>query len=213
MRFFAGMHVPRCHVNTTLSNTIFSREYQLFACWLKMFFWIRVAKSMLSVHLVLEICGLKVVISFNFAPSAPHVKRRIKSCEPRAAAANLSMAAPKTLSALLKLPLVADEDNLILDVNPQFEALNAAMTEQMTKLGHQIAAIGRTQQQRSRPSYRRPQQQRNGTSPGKFFKPAKSPSRPPQQQQQQQQQRRSNSRSPSRNNCSKCGYDTCRLSK
>ena len=121
---------------------------------------------------------------------------------------HLSMAAPKTLSALLKLPLVADEDNLISDVNPQFEVLNAAMTEQMTKLGNQIAAIGRTQQQRSRPSYRRPQQQqRNGTSPGKFFKPAKSPSRPP---QQQQQQRRSNSRSPSRNNCSKCGYDTCR---
>ena len=90
MRFFAGMHVPRCHVNTTLSNTIFSREYQLFACWLKMFFWIRVEKSMLSVHLVLEICGLKVVVSFNFAPSAPHVKRRVKSCEPRAAAASLS---------------------------------------------------------------------------------------------------------------------------
>ena len=87
MRFFAGMHLPRCHVNTTLSNTIFSREYQRFACWLKMFFWIRVAKSMLSVHLVLEICGLKVVVSFNFAPSAPHVKRRVKSCEPRAAAA------------------------------------------------------------------------------------------------------------------------------
>ena len=87
MRFFAGMHVPRCHVNTTLSNTIFSREYQLFACWLKMFFWIRVEKSMLSVHFVLEICGLKVVVSFNFAPSAPHVKRRVKSCEPRAAAA------------------------------------------------------------------------------------------------------------------------------
>ena len=42
---------------------------------------------MLSVHLVLEICGLKVVVSFNFAPSAPHVKRRVKSCEPRAAAA------------------------------------------------------------------------------------------------------------------------------
>ena len=90
MRFFAGMHVPRCHVNTTLSNTIFSREYQLFACWLKMFFWIRVEKSMLSVHLVLEICGLKVVVSFNFAPSAPHVKRRVKSCEPRAAAATVS---------------------------------------------------------------------------------------------------------------------------
>ena len=121
---------------------------------------------------------------------------------------HLSMAAPKTLSALLKLPLVADEDNLISDVNPQFEALNAAMTEQMAKLGHQIAAIGRNQQQRSRPSNRRPQQQRNGTSPGKFFKPAKSPSRPP--QQQQQPQRRSNSRSPSRTNCSKCGYDTCR---
>ena len=89
MRFFAGMHVPRCHVNTTLCNTIFSREYQLFACWLKMFFWIRVEKSMLSVHLVLEICGLKVVVSFNFAPSAPHVKRRVKSCEPRAAAATV----------------------------------------------------------------------------------------------------------------------------
>ena len=42
---------------------------------------------MLSVHLVLEIYGLKVVVSFNFAPSAPHVKRRVKSCEPRAAAA------------------------------------------------------------------------------------------------------------------------------
>ena len=91
MRFFAGMHVPRCHVNTTLSNTIFSREYQLFACWLKMFFWIRVAKSMLSVHLVLEICGLKVVVSFNFAPSAPHVKQRVKSCEPRAAAASIGL--------------------------------------------------------------------------------------------------------------------------
>ena len=44
---------------------------------------------MLSVHLVLEICGLKVVVSFNFAPSAPHVKRRVKSCEPRAAAATV----------------------------------------------------------------------------------------------------------------------------
>ena len=42
---------------------------------------------MLSVHLVLEICCLKVVVSFNFAPRAPHVKRRVKSCEPRAAAA------------------------------------------------------------------------------------------------------------------------------
>ena len=42
---------------------------------------------MLSVHLVLEICGLKLVVSFNFAPSAPHVKQRVKSCEPRAAAA------------------------------------------------------------------------------------------------------------------------------
>ena len=81
--FFAGMHVPRCHVNTTLSNTIFSREYQIFACWLKIFFWIRVEKFMFSVRLVLEICGLKVVVSFNFAPSAPHVKRRIKSCDPR----------------------------------------------------------------------------------------------------------------------------------
>ena len=56
-----------------------------------MFFWIRVEKSMLSVHLVLEICGLKVVVSFNFAPSAPHVKRRVKSCEPRAAAANCGL--------------------------------------------------------------------------------------------------------------------------
>ena len=87
MRFFAGMHVPRCDVNTLLSNTIFSREYQLFACWLKMFFWILVEKFMLSVRFVLEICGLKVVVSFNFALSAPHVKRRVKSCEPSAAAA------------------------------------------------------------------------------------------------------------------------------
>ena len=87
MRFFAGMHVPRWHVNTTPSNTIFSREYQHFACWLKMFFWIRVEKFMLSVRLVLEICGIKVVVSFNFALSAPHVKRRVKSCEPSAAAA------------------------------------------------------------------------------------------------------------------------------
>ena len=54
-----------------------------------MFFWIRVEKSMLSVYLVLEIYGLKVVVSFNFAPSAPHVKRRVKSCEPRAAAATI----------------------------------------------------------------------------------------------------------------------------
>ena len=52
-----------------------------------MFFWIRVEKFMLSVRLVLEICGLKVVASFNFALSAPHVKRRIKSCEPSAVAA------------------------------------------------------------------------------------------------------------------------------
>ena len=42
---------------------------------------------MLSVRLVLEICGIKVVVSFNFALSAPHVKRRVKSCEPSAAAA------------------------------------------------------------------------------------------------------------------------------
>ena len=94
------MHVPRCHVNTTLSNTIFSREYQLFACWLKMFFWIRVEKSMLSVHLVLEICGLKVVVSFNFAPSAPHVKRRVKSCEPRAAAATYNLGHSFNMSSL-----------------------------------------------------------------------------------------------------------------
>ena len=52
-----------------------------------MFFWIRVEKFMLSVHLVLEICGLKVVVSFNFALSAPHVKRRVKSCEPSTATA------------------------------------------------------------------------------------------------------------------------------
>ena len=91
MRFFAGMHVPRWHVNTTPSNTIFSREYQLFACWLKMFFWIRVEKFMLSVRLVLEICCIKVVVSFNFALSAPHVKRRVKSCEPSAAAATISL--------------------------------------------------------------------------------------------------------------------------
>ena len=90
MRFFAVMHVPRCHVNTTLSNTIFSREYQLFACWLKMLFWIRVEKFMLSVHLVLEICGLKTVGSFNFALSAPHVKRRVKSCESSAAAVTIA---------------------------------------------------------------------------------------------------------------------------
>ena len=91
MRFFAGMHVPRWHVNTTPSNTIFSHEYQHFACWLKMFFWIRVEKFMLSVRLVLEICGIKVVVSFNFALSAPHVKRRVKSREPSAAAAITSM--------------------------------------------------------------------------------------------------------------------------
>ena len=42
---------------------------------------------MLSVSLALEICGLKVGVSFNFALSAPHVKRRVKSCEPSAAAA------------------------------------------------------------------------------------------------------------------------------
>ena len=52
-----------------------------------MFFWIRVEKFMLSVRLVLEICGIKVVVSFNFALSAPHVKGRVKSCEPSAAAA------------------------------------------------------------------------------------------------------------------------------
>ena len=45
MHFFAGMHVPRCDVNTTLSSIIFSREYQLFAYWLKMYFWIRVENS------------------------------------------------------------------------------------------------------------------------------------------------------------------------
>ena len=87
-RFFAGMHVPRCHVNKTLSDTIFLCEYQRFACWLKNIFWIRVQKFMLPIHIVLEICGLKVVVSFNFALSAPHVKRRVKSCEPRAAVAN-----------------------------------------------------------------------------------------------------------------------------
>ena len=56
----------------------------------KCFFWIRVEKFMLSVRLVLEICGIKVVVSFNFALSAPHVKRRFKSCEPPAAAASYS---------------------------------------------------------------------------------------------------------------------------
>ena len=69
--FFRRYALAEVPCNTTLSNTIFSREYQLFACWLKMLFWIRVEKSMLSVHLVLEMCGLKVVVSFNFAPSAP----------------------------------------------------------------------------------------------------------------------------------------------
>ena len=62
----------------------------------KMFFWIRVEKSMLSVHLVLEICGLKDVVSFNFAPSAPHVKRRVKSREPRPLLA-------KTLAPVIQL--------------------------------------------------------------------------------------------------------------
>ena len=42
---------------------------------------------MLSVRVILQICGLKVVVSLNFALSAPHVKRRVKSCEPSAAAA------------------------------------------------------------------------------------------------------------------------------
>ena len=54
-----------------------------------MFFWIRVENFMLSVRLVLEICGLKVVVSFNFALGTPHVKRRVKCCEPSAAAATI----------------------------------------------------------------------------------------------------------------------------
>ena len=67
MHFFARMHVPRCHVNTTLSNTIFSREYQLFACWLKCFFefvlkssccqsvyFLRYVASKLSFHSILH---------------------------------------------------------------------------------------------------------------------------------------------------------------
>ena len=40
---------------------------------------------------------------------------------------HLSMAQPKSISALLKLPLLADEDNLVSDVNPHFETLNVAM--------------------------------------------------------------------------------------
>ena len=43
---------------------------------------------MLSFRLVLEICGLRVVVSFNFALGTRHVKRRVKSCEPSAAAAS-----------------------------------------------------------------------------------------------------------------------------
>ena len=60
---------------------------------------------MLSVHLVLEICGFKVVVSFNFAPSAPHVKRRVKSCEPRAAAAisNTIYLSPVTPSEVISI--------------------------------------------------------------------------------------------------------------
>ena len=73
MRFFTGMQVPKCLVNTMLSNTILSCDYQLFAYWFKMFFWIRVKKSMLSLHAVLEICGLKIVISLNFALNSPHI--------------------------------------------------------------------------------------------------------------------------------------------
>ena len=87
MSFFAGMHGPRCHVNTTLSDKIFLCEYQRFACWLKNIFLIHVQKFMLPIYIVLEICGLKIVVSFNFVLSAPHVKRHVKSSVPQAAAA------------------------------------------------------------------------------------------------------------------------------
>ena len=49
----------------------------------EIFFWIRVVKFMLPIHIILEICGLKSVVSFNFALSALHVKQCVKSCEPR----------------------------------------------------------------------------------------------------------------------------------
>ena len=40
---------------------------------------------MLPIHAVREIYCLKIVVSFNFALSAPHVKWRVKSCKPRPA--------------------------------------------------------------------------------------------------------------------------------
>ena len=66
----------------------------------KWFFLIRVQKFILSIHVVLEICGLKVAVSFNFALSAPHDKRCVKSCVPRAAAAT---GVPARILALVNL--------------------------------------------------------------------------------------------------------------
>ena len=83
---------------------------------------------------------------------------------------HLSMVQPDTISALLKLPIVADEA-LVTETNPQFEALNAAMTTQMEKQGNRIAEMGRNDQRRSsRPSYRRPNngQQRRYQQPQKY---------------------------------------------
>ena len=80
------------------------------------------------------------------------------------------MAQPDTISALLKLPIVADEA-LVTETNPQFEALNVTMTTQMEKLGNQIAEMGRNDQRRSsRPSYRRPNngQQHRYQQPQKY---------------------------------------------
>ena len=123
---------------------------------------------------------------------------------------HLSMAQPDTISALLKLPIVADEA-LVTETNPQFEALNAAMTTQMEKLGNQIAEMGRNDQRRSsRPSYRRP----NNGQQRRYQQPA-------QKYQQQQQtdgnrQKSPSQRSPSSNRttppnpCSKCGVQSCR---
>ena len=49
-------------------------------------FLIHVQKSKFSICAVLEIRGLKVVISFNFALITPQVKQHIKYCEPWSAA-------------------------------------------------------------------------------------------------------------------------------
>ena len=84
---------------------------------------------MLSVHLVLEICGIKVVVSFNFAPSAPHVKPRVKSCEPRAAAAIVNVMRgdiTKNQKQIQRLRHQSKEDNdLVLNVetNNRFAVL------------------------------------------------------------------------------------------